>query len=78
MEGIAWKEILDKKSKKKNKKKKIRQKRSDEFNENGNRIYKDEQGNIIPTFNIGSDGKDNNVKPEDLGLRNLFGEDNNN
>ena len=74
MEGIVWKEILDKKSKKKKK----RQKRSDEFNETGTRIYKDEQGNIIPTFNIGAYGKHNNVKPEDLGLRNLFGEDNNN
>ena len=59
-------------------KKRLRQKRSDEFDENGNRIYKDKEGNIIPTFNIGEDGKHNNVEPEDLGLRNLFGEYNNN
>ena len=59
-------------------KKKLRQKRSDEFDENGNRIYKDKEGNIIPTFNIGADGKHNNVEPEDLGFRNLFGKYNNN
>ena len=59
-------------------KKKLRQKRSDEFDENDNRIYKNEEGNIIPTFNISANGKHNNVEPKDLGLRNLFGEYNDN
>ena len=65
-----------KKSQKK-KKKKLRQKRSGEFDENNNLICKDEEGNITSTFNIGADGKHINVEPEDLGLINLFGEDNN-
>ena len=59
-------------------KKKLRQKRLDEFDENSNRIYKDREDNIIPTFNIGADRKYNNIEPKDLGLRNLFGEHNNN
>ena len=41
----------------------------------GNHIYKDEEGNIIPTFNTGADGKQYNAEPEDLSLRNLFKED---
>ena len=55
-------------------KKKLK-KKTDKFDHNGNRIYKDEEGNIIPTFNIGADGKQNNAEPEDLGLRNLFKQD---
>ena len=61
--------------KKVEKEKKKLKKRSDEFNENGNRIYKDEEGNIIPTIDIGANGKQNNAETEDLGLRNLFKED---
>ena len=57
------------------KEKKKLKKKTDEFDENGNRIYKDEEGNIIPTFNIGADGKQNNAEPENLDLRNLFKED---
>ena len=61
--------------KKVEKEKKKLKKKTDEFDENGNRIYKDEEGNIIPTFNTGADEKQNNAEPEDLRLRNLFQED---
>ena len=60
--------------KKVEKEKKKLKKRPGEFDENGNRIYKDEEGHIIPTFNIGADIKRNNAEPEDLGLRNLLKE----
>ena len=61
--------------KKVEKEKKKLKKKTDEFDENGNHIYKDEEGNIISTFNIGADGKQNNAEPENLDLRNLFNED---
>ena len=77
LEGIiVQKEILEKKIEKE--KKKLKQKRLDEFDENNNHIYKVEESNIIPTFNIGADEKHNNVEPDDLALRNLFGQYNNN
>ena len=61
--------------KKVEKEKQKQKKRPYEFNENGNHIFKDEEGNIIPTFNIAAGGRQNNAEPEDLGLRNLCKED---
>lgn len=45
-----------------------------EFDENGNRIYRDNKGNIIHTFNIGAHRTHKHPEPEDLGLRDLFWE----
>ena len=65
---------LDREFSKKVKKEKKKLKLENEFGENGNRIYRDNKGNIIPTYNIGADGTRKNPEPKDVGLRDLFWE----
>ena len=44
----------------------------DELDNNGNRIYRDSEGNIIPTFKMGKGGTSNQVSEGAYDLKGLW------